>query len=95
MNLEGGVGDGVRTRDIRCHRPTLYQLSYAHHRSDYRQFTLNLGGIEGHRTVDRVVECSGTRIKATLKKVHFAIDREIAMPLSRFLKVFIAQLHQN
>jgi hypothetical protein len=27
---EFGVGDGVRTRDIRCHRPTLYQLSYAH-----------------------------------------------------------------
>lgn len=25
-----GVGDGDRTRDIRCHRPTLYQLSYAH-----------------------------------------------------------------
>ena len=29
--VEFGVGDGVRTRDIRCHRPTLYQLSYAHH----------------------------------------------------------------
>ncbi len=41
------MGDGVRTRDIRCHRPTLYQLSYAHQRSDYRQFTLNLLGIEG------------------------------------------------
>jgi hypothetical protein len=27
-----GVGDGDRTRDIRCHRPTLYQLSYAHQR---------------------------------------------------------------
>ena len=27
-----GVGDGDRTRDIRCHRPTLYQLSYSHHR---------------------------------------------------------------
>ena len=26
------MGDGVRTRDIRCHRPTLYQLSYAHHK---------------------------------------------------------------
>ena len=26
-----GVGDGDRTRDIRCHRPTLYQLSYSHH----------------------------------------------------------------
>jgi hypothetical protein len=32
---EFGVGDGVRTRDIRCHRPTLYQLSYAHHHSDF------------------------------------------------------------
>jgi hypothetical protein len=31
---EIGVGDGVRTRDIRCHRPTLYQLSYSHHSSD-------------------------------------------------------------
>jgi hypothetical protein len=29
--LEVGVGDGDRTRDIRCHRPTLYQLSYSHH----------------------------------------------------------------
>lgn len=26
------MGDGVRTRDIRCHRPTLYQLSYSHRR---------------------------------------------------------------
>src|SRR5882757_4331391 len=41
-----GVGDGVRTRDIRCHRPTLYQLSYAHQRSDEGQFTLNSQGIE-------------------------------------------------
>ena len=30
MEQEFGVGDGDRTRDIRCHRPTLYQLSYAH-----------------------------------------------------------------
>ena len=30
-----GVGDGVRTRDIRCHRPTLYQLSYAHHKEKF------------------------------------------------------------
>jgi hypothetical protein len=29
------VGDGVRTRDIRCHRPTLYQLSYAHHQRHF------------------------------------------------------------
>ena len=27
------MGDGDRTRDIRCHRPTLYQLSYSHHRA--------------------------------------------------------------
>ena len=26
-----GVGDGDRTRDIRSHSPTLYQLSYSHH----------------------------------------------------------------
>jgi hypothetical protein len=35
MSQKFGVGDGVRTRDIRCHRPTLYQLSYAHHHSDF------------------------------------------------------------
>ena len=29
--LEGGVSDGVRTRDLRSHSPALYQLSYAHH----------------------------------------------------------------
>src|SRR5690554_3295798 len=26
-----GVNDGTRTRDIRHHKPALYQLSYAHH----------------------------------------------------------------
>src|SRR5690554_5310131 len=26
-----GVNDGARTRDIRLHKPALYQLSYAHH----------------------------------------------------------------
>src|SRR6188768_2954162 len=25
-----GVNDGARTRDIRLHKPALYQLSYAH-----------------------------------------------------------------
>ena len=41
-----GVGDGDRTRDIRCHRPTLYQLSYAHRRIDEGQFTLKPASIE-------------------------------------------------
>jgi hypothetical protein len=41
-----GVGDGDRTRDIRCHRPTLYQLSYAHQRFNRGQFTLKLASIE-------------------------------------------------
>jgi hypothetical protein len=41
-----GVGDGDRTRDIRCHRPTLYQLSYAHRRINRGQFTLKLASIE-------------------------------------------------
>jgi hypothetical protein len=27
------VNDGTRTRDIRHHKPALYQLSYAHHAS--------------------------------------------------------------
>jgi hypothetical protein len=41
-----GVGDGDRTRDIRCHRPTLYQLSYAHQRLNRGQFTLKPASIE-------------------------------------------------
>jgi hypothetical protein len=41
-----GVGDGDRTRDIRCHRPTLYQLSYAHRRINTGQFTLKPASIE-------------------------------------------------
>ncbi len=41
-----GVGDGDRTRDIRCHRPTLYQLSYAHQRVNRGQFTLKPASIE-------------------------------------------------
>jgi hypothetical protein len=41
-----GVGDGDRTRDIRCHRPTLYQLSYAHQRFSRGQFTLKPASIE-------------------------------------------------
>jgi hypothetical protein len=28
------VNDGARTRDLRHHKPALYQLSYAHHASD-------------------------------------------------------------
>jgi hypothetical protein len=40
------VGDGDRTRDIRCHRPTLYQLSYAHRRINRGQFTLKPASIE-------------------------------------------------
>jgi hypothetical protein len=28
------VNDGTRTRDIRHHKPALYQLSYAHHAPD-------------------------------------------------------------
>jgi hypothetical protein len=40
------VGDGDRTRDIRCHRPTLYQLSYAHQRINRGQFTLKPASIE-------------------------------------------------
>jgi hypothetical protein len=41
-----GVGDGDRTRDIRCHRPTLYQLSYAHQWINRGQFTLKPASIE-------------------------------------------------
>jgi hypothetical protein len=41
-----GVGDGDRTRDIRCHRPTLYQLSYAHQWFNRGQFTLKPASIE-------------------------------------------------
>jgi hypothetical protein len=44
--LGSGVGDGDRTRDIRCHRPTLYQLSYAHQRINRGQFTLKPASIE-------------------------------------------------
>jgi hypothetical protein len=43
---DSGVGDGDRTRDIRCHRPTLYQLSYAHQRIYRGQFTLKPASIE-------------------------------------------------
>ncbi len=28
----GGVSDGVRTRDIQSHSLALYRLSYAHHK---------------------------------------------------------------
>ena len=40
------MGDGDRTHDIRCHRPTLYQLSYAHQRINRGQFTLKPASIE-------------------------------------------------
>ena len=47
---EFGVGDGVRTRDIRCHRPTLYQLSYAHHRVDFIMGRTQRRTSESHST---------------------------------------------
>jgi hypothetical protein len=46
LKSQVGVGDGDRTRDIRCHRPTLYQLSYAHQRINRGQFTLKPASIE-------------------------------------------------
>ncbi len=42
------MGDGDRTRDIRCHRPTLYQLSYSHHRATtlvYANFLASKSGL--------------------------------------------------
>src|SRR6266481_2320958 len=44
-----GVGDGDRTRDIRCHRPTLYQLSYSHH-IDSQQLNFTARGQPGSIT---------------------------------------------
>jgi hypothetical protein len=56
-----GVGDGDRTRDIRCHRPTLYQLSYAHQRINRGQFTLKPASIEMggnlERSADHIRNC--------------------------------------
>lgn len=34
-----GVSNGTRTRDIRHHKPALYQLSYTHHVSPRREAT--------------------------------------------------------
>ena len=33
QQVKYGVDDGVRTHDRRHHKPELYQLSYAHHKS--------------------------------------------------------------
>ena len=39
-----GVSDGARTRDIRRHKPMLYQLSYTHHikRAYLKQLPIDL-----------------------------------------------------
>ena len=58
------MGDGDRTRDIRCHRPTLYQLSYAHHRRKFN--TPREWGVVG-----RIAEHSGSRD-------HFRMDLTIS-----------------
>ena len=34
LTARNGVNDGTRTRDGRNHNPGLYQLSYAHHKTD-------------------------------------------------------------
>jgi hypothetical protein len=31
--MNGGVSDGIRTRDVQIHSLALYQLSYAHHKT--------------------------------------------------------------
>ena len=38
-----GVSDGARTRDIRRHKPMLYQLSYTHHikHANLKQLPIN------------------------------------------------------
>ena len=41
------MGDGDRTRDIRCHRPTLYQLSYSHHSG--ASLTRHAAALNSHR----------------------------------------------
>ena len=42
MFLQVGVIDGARTRDIRLHKPALYQLSYDHRRNDRIRTCVNL-----------------------------------------------------
>ena len=36
LSKPNGVVDGTRTRDIRLHKPALYQLSYHHHKEVWR-----------------------------------------------------------
>ncbi|GEM_PF-1825575 len=42
------MGDGIRTRDIRNHNPTLYQLSYTH-REKGEQSQFNIGSRRSRR----------------------------------------------
>ncbi len=54
------VGDGIRTRDIRNHNPTLYQLSYTHRGLGENQF--NIPSILSFRLPSRPVFASAPSV---------------------------------
>ena len=49
VNPPYGVTDGVRSRNIRNHNPTLYQLSYRHHFWRRAVRTMHMGNIPTSR----------------------------------------------
>jgi hypothetical protein len=58
--FHSGVNDGTRTRDIRHHKPALYQLSYAHHVCQWqrRRVYYNLGS--HFDTTDAEIACTSS-----------------------------------
>ena len=67
------MGDGDRTRDIRCHRPTLYQLSYAHQRINRGQFTLKPASIEMGGNLREAGPCLKLRTRWVLRTCHSSV----------------------
>ena len=73
--LQGiGVDDGTRTHDDRDHNPGLYQLSYAHHRGDYRttcisSFAIDSGAPGRTRTCNRRLSLPTTAFAASVSSL--------------------------
>ena len=76
-----GVGDGDRTRDIRCHRPTLYQLSYAHQWFNRGQFTLKPASIEmgGNLGGSQATRCGAS--DAIVPTCHLSARENAGIPV--------------
>src|SRR6266478_9457548 len=78
-----GVGDGDRTRDIRCHRPTLYQLSYSHHRATTLVYTNSHAWKSGRRAFH---PGHGQRLQGAIQKEIFG---------NAFLKLTVDHRHSK